>query len=227
MKHFWLIALIASIATPAAAQQSPQYLYTARTEAPATRQGAVRAGVLTWQCQGSACTITGPWPFPIAAGCAQLAREVGRIVSYGREGRMLGAPGLATCNAGIAAVAPPALRLPPRVVAAGPLITVRPQPSGSQAQPAPTQPQPEPQPQPEQAPPPQPEPSQPQSSLEGPIATPELSFVVGGAAPPPPPPVTITVAVPSLSFVVGGAAPPPPAPVITTVAVPELSFLVR
>jgi hypothetical protein len=97
MKRAWLIAFVLTIATPAAAQQ---YQYVARTEAPAARQGAVTAGILTWQCQGSACTIVGPWPIPSPEACAQLAREVGRITAYGRTGRVLDAAGLATCNAG-------------------------------------------------------------------------------------------------------------------------------
>jgi hypothetical protein len=105
MKRAWLIGLALSIATPAVAQQ---YTYVARTAAPVARQGAVTAGILTWQCQSSACSIAGPWPIPSPEACAQLAAEVGRIIEYGRPGRVLDAAGLATCNAGLAATAPSA-----------------------------------------------------------------------------------------------------------------------
>jgi hypothetical protein len=116
-----------SVATPAVAQQ---YQYVARTEAPALRQGAVTAGPLTWQCQGSACSIGGPWPAPGVAACAALAREIGRIRAYGRQGAMLNAQQLTTCNAGIPASAP-VLGVPPRVLAPGPVITAQPQPAPS------------------------------------------------------------------------------------------------
>lgn len=119
MKRVWLIALFASVALPAAAQQ---YQYVARTEAPASRQGAVTAGSLTWQCQGSACTISGPWPAPGVPACAALAREVGRITAYGRQGNMLDAAALARCNANVQAAAP-IVRVPPTAVLRGPVIT--------------------------------------------------------------------------------------------------------
>jgi hypothetical protein len=196
MRRAWLFAIAAFVATPAAAQQ---YQYVARTEAPATRQGAVTAGLLTWQCQGSACTIGGPWPRPAAAACAQLAREVGRIVSYGRQGSMLDAAGLATCNAGLAAAAP--VRLPPRVVTGGPLITVQPRP----------------------------QPTQPAATPSGPIAvtTPELSFVVNVEAAPRAAAVTVNVTAPELSFIVDAEATPTAPPETVAVTTPELSFVVR
>lgn len=207
MKHLWLITLFASVATPAVAQQ---YQYVARTEAPATRQGAVTAGPLTWQCQGSACTISGPWPAPGVSACAALAREVGRITAYGRQGNMLGAPALATCNDGIAAAAP-TLRLPPAATRVGPLVVVRPQPTPTpNSTPAPT----------------------PAPSASNAITTPEFSFIVGGPVAPAAPaaPVTTRIDVTQFSFVVGGpVAPAAPAapPVTTTIAVPEFSFIVR
>jgi hypothetical protein len=111
--------LFASVATPAVAQQ---YQYVARTEAPALRQGAVMAGGLTWQCQGSACSIGGPWPAPVVGACAALAREVGRISAYGRQGNMLDAAALTSCNANVQAAAP-IVRAPPTAVLRGPAIT--------------------------------------------------------------------------------------------------------
>lgn len=189
MKHLWIIALVLAIATPAVAQQ---YQYIARTAAPAARQGAVTAGNLTWQCQGSVCTIGGPWTAPAAAACAQLAREVGRIVEYGRQGNMLNAAGLTTCNAGIPASAP-VLRLPPRVIAPVPVITARPQPApsgptavttpelsfivGATATPRPAE-----------------------SSVA--VATSELSFVASAEAAPAASAATVSVTTSELSFVV-------------------------
>jgi hypothetical protein len=248
VKRAWLLALMVSVATPAVAQQ---YQYVARTEAPAARQGAVTAGPLTWQCQGSACTIGGPWPAPGVPACAALAREVGRITAYGRQGAMLNAQQLATCNAGIAAVAP-TLRLPPRVIAGGPLIVVRPQPqSPQQPQPQPqaqeqpqsppqsqpqAQEQPQPAPesqsqaeeQPQPAPPPPPQ-EQPQPAPSGPVAvtTPELSFIVNPEATERPADVSVDVATPELSFVVNAEAAPTAPPEIVSVTTPELSFVVQ
>lgn len=91
--------------TPAIRPQT--YEYTARTAAPVRRNGAVTASSLTWSCSGSACTITGPWLQPGVSTCAALAREVGAIVSYGRNGAVLSAAQIAECNA-MATRPPPA-----------------------------------------------------------------------------------------------------------------------
>ncbi len=177
--RIWLFACALFIATPAAAQQ---YQYVARTEAPALRQGAVTAGALTWQCQGSACTISGPWPAPAAQACAQLAREVGRIVAYGRQGNMLDAAGLATCNAGLPTAS---LRAPPTAILRNPTVTARLQPPpiavpelsfvGGGAAGA-------------------------RESTTTTLNTPELSFVGGGAATTSAP-VSVSIEVPELSFI--------------------------
>jgi len=77
------------------------YHYTAITEAAATKQGAVAAGKLKWQCRGSRCTISGPWPTPGVSACHNLAEQVGRIQSYGYPGKQLDSGQLAACNKGI------------------------------------------------------------------------------------------------------------------------------
>jgi hypothetical protein len=91
------------------------YVYTAQTNEPARRQGAVVAAGLTWSCQGQTCSISGPWDRPAVEACRALADQVGPIASYGRPGMMLSASELAVCNAGqVARILPrPRLTLPP------------------------------------------------------------------------------------------------------------------
>ena len=76
------------------------YLYVGVTEAATARTGAVSAGGLTWQCAGNRCTITGPWEAPSVTACEALARAVGRLRSYGRDGAELSAKQMAQCNKG-------------------------------------------------------------------------------------------------------------------------------
>lgn len=99
------ILLFGVLALPAAA--ATEYTYTAETLAPAQKQGIVKAGGLSWRCQGARCTVTGPWASPGVGACKALAREVGEIRSYGRAGRQLAAAELRQCNAGVAASARP------------------------------------------------------------------------------------------------------------------------
>ena len=68
---------------------------TAQTVAPTRRQGTVRAGGLSWSCQGSRCTARGQTKL---RECFALAREVGRIRSYVSPGGSLRADQLAVCN---------------------------------------------------------------------------------------------------------------------------------
>ncbi len=85
-------------------RQARQYHYQAVTRAPVRKRGRVRAGTLAWQCQGTACTISGPWPTPAVGACRTLAKQVGAIQSYGHASRKLSAPQLRQCNAGITAL---------------------------------------------------------------------------------------------------------------------------
>lgn len=87
------------------------YRYTARTAEPVRESGAVTASGLTWQCSGTACTISGPWATPGVTACAALAAKVGPITEYGHPKRKLSAQQLETCNAGLPDR--PAVRLDP------------------------------------------------------------------------------------------------------------------
>jgi len=107
------LAAFATLAIHAVEAQAQTYQYVARTVAPASRSGAVTAGSLTWQCTGSECRISGPWPAPGVSACAALAGQVGRIASYGREGAMLSAEQLNQCNANLPAM----LQIDPSVAA--------------------------------------------------------------------------------------------------------------
>ena len=152
MRTPWLVAL-AAVWLLAGEAHAQAYQYVARTVAPATRTGAVTAGSLTWQCTGSECRISGPWPAPGVSACAALAGQVGRIASYGRSGAMLTTEQLAQCNANLPAAT---LQIDPRVagqvirpqVAAPPTAIIRPSGSApastpsSSATPTPTPPAP-------------------------------------------------------------------------------------
>jgi len=76
--------------------------YLAETVAPAKKQGAVQVGNLKWLCQGTRCTISGPWPNPGVSACKALAQQVGAIKSYGHANKQLMAAELQQCNAGVA-----------------------------------------------------------------------------------------------------------------------------
>ncbi len=74
------------------------HTYTAETEKPAQKKGAVTAGALKWECLESRCTIIGPWPSLGVGSCQALARAVGPIKSFGRPGAQLDAAELGQCN---------------------------------------------------------------------------------------------------------------------------------
>ena len=92
----------AVLPAPAMAQAGGSYDYTAATQVEAARQGAVDAAGIRWQCRGSSCTVSGPWPQPGVMACRALAQQVGRIKSYGHPGASLNASQLAECNDGTA-----------------------------------------------------------------------------------------------------------------------------
>jgi len=98
---------LAAVWASFAAQAAAQYNYVATTQAKAadTRE-PVKAGSLTWECEGNQCRISGPWPAPGRDACRALAQQGGPIVSYGRPGRWLSEKELDVCNEGIAATSP-------------------------------------------------------------------------------------------------------------------------
>lgn len=77
--------------------------YLAETLVSARKQGAVQVGNLKWQCLGTRCTISGPWPNPGVGACKALAQEVGAIKSYGHANKQLTAAELQQCNVGLTA----------------------------------------------------------------------------------------------------------------------------
>ena len=81
--------------------ETVNYTYTALTYVNVKKAGSVRTGNLTWRCGGRRCTITGPWPTPAVGACQALARQVGRISSYGHPGKGLRSSELQRCNAAL------------------------------------------------------------------------------------------------------------------------------
>ncbi len=77
--------------------------YFAETLVSAKKQGAVQVGNLKWQCIGTRCTISGPWPNPGVGACQALAQEVGAIKSYGHANKQLTSAELQQCNVGLTA----------------------------------------------------------------------------------------------------------------------------
>ncbi len=87
------------------------YKYTARLATIAKVQGNVVATGITWRCHRDTCTTVAAIadPNPGLEKCNALARQVGRIVSYGHNTRRLSTSELSRCNEGVA----PALNVKP------------------------------------------------------------------------------------------------------------------
>ena len=80
------------------------YQYGAETLAPARKQGAVSASGINWNCQGTRCSVSGPWATPAIAACNALAKQVGPLRNYGHTGSMLSPGELQQCNAGVSTI---------------------------------------------------------------------------------------------------------------------------
>ena len=76
----------------------PTYRYTATTAQNAHQQGKVNAAKIFWDCRGTGCTTSGPWPQPSVRACQNLATLVGPIKSFGRSGHYLSAKNIKQCN---------------------------------------------------------------------------------------------------------------------------------
>ncbi len=129
MSRFTVLFLLVSLLSAAGAVTAQTYHYTARTTAPSLETGAVQAGSLTWQCSGSDCRISGPWPQPGVGACAQLADRVGHIASYGHPGRSLDAAQLEQCNRSARAQPPRQAQvlIPREALTQRPVVTVAPE----------------------------------------------------------------------------------------------------
>ena len=77
------------------------YFYVAETFSDVKKSGRVKASSLTWYCKGRRCTIKGPWPTPGVTACKNLAKQVGKIKSYGHSKKKLTSTQLKQCNRGI------------------------------------------------------------------------------------------------------------------------------
>jgi hypothetical protein len=99
---FGVVLLLA--AAPHAVAEDVSYI--AETRDTAKRQGAVNAGNVAWQCEGTRCIGIGPWATPPVSLCAALAREIGPMQSFAQ----FSSTDLASCNA--AAAMPPSPKAP-------------------------------------------------------------------------------------------------------------------
>jgi hypothetical protein len=85
---------------PSVAAKPAAYDYTATIASAAKVQGNVVAAGITWNCQGTRCTTSGPWPTPGVGACAALSKIVGTVTAYGHPAKQLTAVDLQTCNQG-------------------------------------------------------------------------------------------------------------------------------
>jgi len=90
---FLLVTLL-----PQAGNSQEQFRYTAQLHETSIKLGTVVASGIRWNCQGSQCTVTGPWPVPGTSACMTLAEQVGRISRYGHSKARLNAKDLERCN---------------------------------------------------------------------------------------------------------------------------------
>jgi hypothetical protein len=100
----WTVAVgavvLAMVATTASAKI---FTYEAKLATPVATAGTMRAGVFNWKCDGDTCTLNAPWEKPAVGQCRALAKQVGRITSYGHDEIVLDAEQLEECNAAAAA----------------------------------------------------------------------------------------------------------------------------
>jgi hypothetical protein len=93
-----LIAVACALLAVVVRAEAQGYAYVAVTEAATARTRAVSANGAVWQCAGNRCTTNQVWDKPSVATCQALAREVGRLRSYGRKGAELSVKQVAQCN---------------------------------------------------------------------------------------------------------------------------------
>jgi len=89
-------ALLTALA--AASASAKVFQYTATLATAVASPTTVRAGVFNWKCDGTTCTINGPWAEPSVGQCKALAKEVGKVTAFGYPEAALDDAGLAECN---------------------------------------------------------------------------------------------------------------------------------
>lgn len=97
-----LAALLLVAAPLGADAQSRRYGYRVEL-AETAKKNEVRAGGVTWQCRQKICIAQGRGGNVSVRGCTELARQVGRVVTYRSEIKQLADEQLAACNAEAAA----------------------------------------------------------------------------------------------------------------------------
>jgi hypothetical protein len=90
---------LAAFATAGAAGAAFTNPVTVKLEKPLERaaNNIVAAGVV-WSCEGDTCTANLDRRRPMPRDCGDVAREVGKVVSFTLAGQDLDQAGLETCN---------------------------------------------------------------------------------------------------------------------------------
>ncbi len=98
-----IISACALIAFSIAGAASAETRITATLASSQANHGRVIAARAVWACQGGACVAqAAPDEALGPSGCRELARQVGPVTAYDRDGKALDAKSLAKCNAGLA-----------------------------------------------------------------------------------------------------------------------------
>jgi hypothetical protein len=100
-----LAAFFLAAAPLGAADQPKSYAYRADL-AESTKKAEVRAGGVVWQCRAKYCVANARGGNVSVRGCTELARQVGRIVSYRSDIKLLADEQLTACNAQAMAARP-------------------------------------------------------------------------------------------------------------------------
>jgi hypothetical protein len=100
-----LAAFFLAAAPLGAADQPKSYAYRADL-AESTKKAEVHAGGVVWQCRAKYCIANARGGNVSVRGCTELARQVGRIVSYRSDIKRLADEQLTACNAEAVAARP-------------------------------------------------------------------------------------------------------------------------
>ena len=104
MKALFLAALLGGSLSVAGAASAADRI-VAQLESPIAAQKLVSGGAI-WNCEGSTCAATGQTSRSTSLrACQALAKEVGRLSSFGSEKTTFEAEQLARCNTAAASQA--------------------------------------------------------------------------------------------------------------------------